>query len=521
MNRSSLSSLKLSLSALALAAIFIPTFAAPPPVPPPAPQVVKLLSPDPIAFAPNSSGAFTILRADGTSSDLIVALEIGGTAVNGVDYEKLPTDVTIPAGALAVDLVIRPLLSAPLSAENKTVELTLKPNLGYIVGTKKPSTVTLVQDLFNDLPPVVSITTPKSGAVVAGPVIEIEANAADTQDGIARVSFFVGDTLVGVATAPPYSVHWTNTSGLKKYALFAKAVDKIGQTSLSKAVEVTVSNTLATVVLTAPKHGAVVVPGSIISLSATVTGSPGPVTKVDFLANGRVIGSAATEPYNFTWLNAKPGHYQVAARAEDAFGAVGESDQAALYVSNTLPVVAITGPSEGRRSNVKNGIQFTANATDPDGSISRVSFYVDHKFLGNSSNAPFQFVWTQPTLGSHLLIARAYDLAGSAANSPGVTFVVTNQPPAVSLTSPSNNQIITLPTPVNVSASVTAGDAAVVKVNFWANNKLVGKATKAPYQLTWSNPALGSYVLSAHVLDSQGVVTISQPILIQVKAAGL
>jgi len=515
MKRVKLASFSLCLTAFTLLAGLPAALAVDPP-PPPAPlAIVKLLAPDPIAFAPNSSGAFTILRTEKGSKDLTVAIDIGGTAVNGVDFEKLPAQVTIPANTEAVDLVVRPLATAPLSVENKTVILTLKADPTYVIATKKGATVTLVQDLYNNDPPTVALTSPTDGALVAGPVISLAAEAADAEDGIASVSFFAGDSLIGISTSTPFSVLWTNRSVLRKYPVFAKAVDKIGQTTLSKVVNVTVSNTPASVVLVTPAKGSVVSVGNI-ALSATVSGDPLPVTRVDFVANGVVIGSAASAPYAFTWPSTKPGRYQLSARAIDTLGVAGESAPASILVTNVVPVVNITAPADGAKSSVKDAIRFAATATDAASPINRVDFYVDHKLVSISSNAPYEFQWTKPTPGSHSLIARAYDNLGAAANSPTINFTVTNLPPSAALVSPVKDQVVKLPAAVQLTAKVTPGDAPIVLVNFWADYKLVGSATNPPYTALWTNPPAGAYSVSAHVKDALGAVTVSDSVVFQV-----
>jgi len=502
-------------TALVLSSGLTPSFSADLPLPPAPLAIVKLLVPDPTAFAPNSSGAFTILRSERSPTELTVAIDIGGTAVNGVDYDKLPALITIPANLEAVDLIVRPLPTAPLSAVSKTVTVTLKPDAGYVIATKKASTVTLAQDLYNNDPPTVSITSPAEGALVTGPVINLSAEAADAEDGIASVSFFAGDSLVGISSAPPFSVPWTNRSVLRKYPIFARAVDKIGQTTLSKVVNVTVSNTPVSVVLVAPANGAGFPVGNI-ALSATVAGDPVPVARVEFSANGVVVGSASTTPYNVVWPNTKPGRYQISARAIDAFGVAGESAKSTILVSNVVPVVKLTAPAEGAKSSVKDAIQFAATATDATSPINRVDFYVDHKLVGISSNAPYQFLWAKPTPGSHSLIARAYDNAGAAANSPTVNFTVTNLPPKVVLVSPVKGQVVTLPAIVELTANPTPGDAPIVFVNFWADYKLVGTATNPPYTVKWTNPPVGAYAVSAHVKDAVGAVTVSDTVVFQV-----
>ncbi len=490
---------------------------------PPLPELptrVRLLVPDPFALAPNSSGAFTLLRIGKTDTELKVDLSIGGTAVNGKDYETLTSPVTIPAGLSAVDILVRPLATAPLTVHDQTVQLQLVTNALYAVETRKPVTVTLVQDLFNHYVPTVTITTPTSGAVLNGPIVTVSADATDAQDGIASVSFFAGDSLIGVASNAPYTIKWTNTVPAKTYALFAKATDGIGQVGLSGIVKVTVTNAQATVVLTEPATGAVVHPGNV-NLAATALAAPTgePITGVGFYANGQLLGTAASPPYQFLWLDVAPGHYELFARAVGASGELGESASVRLVVSNSPPVVTMTSPLAGGVFKVTSPIPLTATATDGDGAVIKVRFYVDNRLVGETTNTPFTFTWKTPTPGDHQVFARATDDRGRSANSPSVKFKVTSVAPSVVLTSPADQSVTILPAKVTLSATVTPGDGAIVKVNFWANRKLVGTATKAPFTLDWAKPVPGVYVIDAHVQDSYGVVSLSNPILITIKPA--
>jgi hypothetical protein len=54
----------------------------------------------------------------------VVAFTLGGTAVNGVDYESVPTSVTIPSGANSATVTITPKTSTSLVGD-KTVTFTL------------------------------------------------------------------------------------------------------------------------------------------------------------------------------------------------------------------------------------------------------------------------------------------------------------------------------------------------------------------------------------------------------------
>jgi hypothetical protein len=69
------------------------------------------------------AGQVIVTRCGATDSDLILTLVIGGTARNGVDYQLLPTTVTIPAGSSSTTIAIVPLLDP---ATLKAVTLSCK-----------------------------------------------------------------------------------------------------------------------------------------------------------------------------------------------------------------------------------------------------------------------------------------------------------------------------------------------------------------------------------------------------------
>src|SRR5271170_5620696 len=131
-------------------------------------QTVKILATDPVALEGTSTASFTLVRTGDSSSDLSVNLTISGTASNGVDYVAIASPVTIPAGYLAVDVPIQPILDT-VNRGNKTVVLTLDGSSAYTVKGKGYATVKIVDDVFNVAPPEVTLTSPADGSVYTAP----------------------------------------------------------------------------------------------------------------------------------------------------------------------------------------------------------------------------------------------------------------------------------------------------------------------------------------------------------------
>ena len=94
-----------------------------------------------------------------------------------------------------------------------------------------------------------------------------------------------------------------------------------------------------------------------------------------------------------------------------------------------------------------------------------------------------------------------------------------NQPPTVAVTSPSAGATFTAPATIGLGASASDADGTIAKVDFYAGTTLLGTATAAPYQLTWSNVPVGSYAITAVATDDDGASTASSAVSISVADA--
>jgi hypothetical protein len=121
---------------------------------------------------------FQVSRSDGTNQPLAVRYRLGGTAVNGLDYEALPGVVTIPAGSFVADITVWPIDDFIIEGD-ETVTVTLAPNCAtagvvrgcYVIGpSNEASAVILDNDTESNLPPVVTVVATEPHASEAGPV---------------------------------------------------------------------------------------------------------------------------------------------------------------------------------------------------------------------------------------------------------------------------------------------------------------------------------------------------------------
>jgi len=83
----------------------------------------------------------TLTRTGDTSAALVVNLSLGGTAVEGVDYQA-PASVTIPAGASSGTMSVIP-MAATNFVGAETITMTLQADGAYAVGTPSTASVAL------------------------------------------------------------------------------------------------------------------------------------------------------------------------------------------------------------------------------------------------------------------------------------------------------------------------------------------------------------------------------------------
>ncbi|HEY6250260.1 MAG TPA: Ig-like domain-containing protein, partial [Candidatus Angelobacter sp.] len=104
-------------------------------------------------------------------------------------------------------------------------------------------------------------------------------------------------------------------------------------------------------------------------------------------------------------------------------------------------------------------------------------------------------------------------------NSPAAQTCITDVPPVTSITSPTSGATFTAPATITISANASDSDGTVTRVAFFASGTQIGVATTAPYTITWSNVAAGSYSLTSVATDNAGLTATSNPVSIRVNAA--
>ena len=380
----------------------------------------------------------------------------GTTLINGATSESLTLArvTTADAGSYSVTAV-----NSVGSATSHAADLV-------VTTTPPPPT-----------PLTIALTSPARGASYPAPA-SFALSAAVTPDGAAKqVRLLQGRTVVATFTAPPYS---TDIKGLRagEYSYQAEATDAAGKVYLSSRVSILVTNVVtpppvtgkATVSVTSPDPTAseenldpgtfrISRTGGDVNASLVVYFSLGGSAK-----NGQdyqLLPESVTLPAGqlFADITVVPiadndspenGRDTVKLELDEApDGAtpyrLGEKHQAVVTISepvtppaNQLPTGRILRPTDGARFPVNSTIPIVAFASDSDGTVASVEFFVGDTSIGlgqqirredegDSNRVPgglYVFNWSRVRSGTYAITAKITDNSGAVTTTRPVTVTV-------------------------------------------------------------------------------------------------
>jgi hypothetical protein len=263
--------------------------------------------------------------------------------------------------------------------------------------------------------PSVTLTSPSSETIVTAPgSLSLQATASDPEGSVAKVEFYQDAEKLGEDTTAPYSFAW-NSIQAGSYMVTARVIDSAGLTATSTGVPIMV-NSPPTVELTSAATGQVMAAPGAALLVANVSDTDSAIAKVDFYQGTTLIGTSTTFPYTFDWTNIPGGNYNVTTKATDSHGAVTTS-AAINVIVNIAPSVSITSPVHKAMLTPLSNVVINASASDPDGAITKVDFYIGTTLVGTDTTSPFSFNWNNVVSGSYLLSAQATDNRGVVTTS--------------------------------------------------------------------------------------------------------
>lgn len=280
--------------------------------------------------------------------------------------------------------------------------------------------------------PTGSISVPS--AIPVNVAQKITATATANSGTITQVEFFANGVSLGVASAFPYSVNWTPFA-LGTYQVTAVATDSFGNTGSIAPVSVQVYDpTMSpTVTITAPMANAVLTNSTTLKATAAPI-APATIAGVKFYASGVLIPgtavfNAGTGTYDLSWTPAMAGAYTLTAIATDSASVPGTSAAVPVtFIVGAAPAVSFNLPANNASFQTGTVQTLSATATDSDGFIAKVQFFVDGTALTNPtvSGSIYSTTWTT-TNGTHTLTVTATDDTGNV-SSTSITVAAANGP---------------------------------------------------------------------------------------------
>ncbi len=248
--------------------------------------------------------------------------------------------------------------------------------------------------------PTTSITSPINNATfTANASITIAATAADNGT-VSKVDFYNGNNLLGTDTSSPYSYIWTNV-GAGTYSLKTIATDNLNATGTSATVNITVI-----------AGGGSCTDPQYVEAGGYVAGS-----KVKNVGN-----SYECKPYPYTgWCNGGAAAYApgTGTNWQDAWTLVGPCSG----TNNNAPSVSITAPANNATYTSGQTVSITASASDTDGTVTKVEFFVDGSKIGEDVTSPYSFSYAGSD-GVHTIKAKATDNSANATESNGISITI-------------------------------------------------------------------------------------------------
>jgi len=318
---------------------------------------------------------------------------------------------------------------------------------------------------------------------------------------------------------------------------FSATATMQGGAAMSTDMTITVVSPPPSVSINAATGGPFVAPASV-GLSANASDSDGTVAKVEFFANGSLVGTDTSAPFAITWSNAAVGEYSVTAKATDSFGSSATSAATAVsvrapianaqYVTQSVGTVMQPGATQAVSIQMKNTGDLTwSNASEyrlgsqnsmnnSTWGFNRVSLPSD---TASGQTATFNFTITAPTTpGTYNFQWRMLQqgVAWFGDTSSNVAIRV-NASPSISLGTPAGPFMA--PATVNLSASASDSDGSVSKVEFYDGSTLIGTVTAAPYTKSWTGVGAGAHTVTAKAYDNNGAVTTSNAVSVSVNNA--
>jgi len=332
--------------------------------------------------------------------------------------------------------------AASMTARNVTnnVAAVIPVYVSSVIQDATPNRVEMTYNLAlaNIVPPAAAFTVNVNNVTRSVSTVAVSGNKVL----ITLASPVIYGDAVTVAYTKPASNPLQTTSGGQVASMTARNV-----TNNVAAI----NNQPPVVSISSPTKSTAYIAPATITIDAIAFDPDGTVTKVEFYNDNTRLGESTTIPYSFTWKEVPAGTYSITAAATDNKGLRTVSAVVTVVVEkstsvvNQLPSVRIKIP-KGKKPKKHDNVVIIAEASDPDGTISKVELKSGNVTIAELTAAPYVFTLQNVDTGIYLFTATATDNLGAVSTSDAIELRVEDSfnPDLLSLYPNPNNGFFTI-----------------------------------------------------------------------------
>lgn len=402
------------------------------------------------------------------------------------------------------------------------------------------STSNLILNPATSTPPTLQLQALSPTTITTGTPFLIAPIFDDLDGVVVAIQLFANGSNAGAALTNPQlgQILTYNATTAGRFNLYAVATDDTGNTIVSSptlVVNVTAISAPTTAITRPSDNSTVTTVGAPVFLEGTATNAGSTqVPTMQFVVTGSGGARTAlpatrvgtTTTYRATWTPTVADTFTLSTQA--TVGTVSGTSPASrrVVVTNLQglgPIVTLTVPNTATTGSTSN---FTASATDSDGSVIEVEFFLNRNSIGLAQRDQQTNTWRLTAsfagvpLGAAEVVALARDSSGNVAASPTSTVNVTAASsigPSITITPSTTDAAFSRQ--VQLTANARDADGTVASVQYFANATSLGTSTNAGtnYQVNWTPTQSGIFNLWALATDNSGITTVAATVPVTVR----
>ena len=352
---------------------------------------------------------------------------------------------------------------------------------------------------------------------------------------INNVEFYNGESLLARDTKSPYEFNWSNISE-GNYQVYAKVnysgnIQEKSEMIAFSVVAYSEPQNIENVFkgeLISPVQNAEYIKGKdSVVLKTNVSDSGVSIAEVAYFNGESTLVTLNSGPFEYSWTDISEGQYKVSAKITDILGNVYYTETIQFTVKpdqTEVPVLIISmAPEMNNRTFIKGEEEVILKSIISDvEKAQKVQYFNDGYLIGESQLIPFDFVWSEISVGDYRVHASVMDLNGKISQSDTIYFTVKNPDvnsveSSVKIVKPYEGQVF-----VQGKDLVTLKAEAIGvegKVDFFNWYLPLVSVSNPNLEFDWRKITPGNYLVYAQAKDANGNIIQSEPVAFQVVAS--